>query len=134
MDYEVGSRTRSICCAREPSAHTQKGKSPLDRSTFWQSASNQLKAMVDLCHHYGIAVILGVVYNHASGDVKSQPESILLSRPCRWHGSDNSLYFTNQDHTGPVFAFWNQDVRQFLIDNATYFIEEYHVGSFGTIR
>jgi 1,4-alpha-glucan branching enzyme len=26
-----------------------------------------------------------------------------------------------------VFAFWNQDVRQFLIDNAKFFLDEYHI-------
>lgn len=29
---------------------------------------NQLKALVDLCHLYGLGVILDVVYNHAGGD------------------------------------------------------------------
>src|SRR5207247_2000900 len=28
---------------------------------------NQLKALVDICHVYGMAVILDVVYNHAGG-------------------------------------------------------------------
>jgi len=28
---------------------------------------NQLKALVDLCHAYGIAVIFDLVYNHAGG-------------------------------------------------------------------
>jgi 1,4-alpha-glucan branching enzyme len=29
-----------------------------------------------------------------------------------------------------VFAFWNADVRQFLIDNARFFVEEYHIDGF----
>jgi len=29
---------------------------------------NQLKALVDLCHAHGLAVIFDVVYNHAGGD------------------------------------------------------------------
>src|SRR5262249_16985575 len=31
------------------------------------SAANQLKALVDLCHLYGIAIVFDVVYNHAGG-------------------------------------------------------------------
>ena len=30
---------------------------------------NQLKAVVDLCHLHGIAVVFDVVYNHAGGFV-----------------------------------------------------------------
>lgn len=41
---------------------------------------NQLKALVDLSHLYGLAVILDVVYNHAGGEF-----------------GDHSLYF---------FAMW----------------------------
>ena len=33
---------------------------------------NQLKALVDLCHVHGLAVILDVVYNHAGGDFGDQ--------------------------------------------------------------
>jgi 1,4-alpha-glucan branching enzyme len=38
------------------------------------------------------------------------------------------LYFTDQGWVGGlVFAYWNQDVRQFLIDNARASVEEYHI-------
>jgi 1,4-alpha-glucan branching enzyme len=33
-----------------------------------QGTANQLKMMIDMCHVYGIAVLLDVVYNHAGGD------------------------------------------------------------------
>ena len=33
---------------------------------------NQLKAFVDVCHVYGIAVLADVVYNHAGGDLDEQ--------------------------------------------------------------
>ena len=33
---------------------------------------NQLKALMDLCHIHGLAVILDVVYNHAGGDFGDQ--------------------------------------------------------------
>ena len=43
---------------------------------------NQLKALVDLCHVYGLAVLLDVVYNHAGGDF-----------------GDQSLYFFDRQST-----------------------------------
>jgi 1,4-alpha-glucan branching enzyme len=71
-----------------------------------------------------------VVYNHASGDVRGQPESIYFFDRAAGTNPNDSLYFTDQDHTGPVFAFWNRDVRQFVIDNAKFFVDEYHVDGF----
>lgn len=129
MDYEVGDGELDRYVDLANRLLTQKGKSPLDRSVL-AIGINQLKALVDICHHYGIAVILDVVYNHASGDVKGQPESIYFLDRVAGTNPNDSLYFTDQDHTGPVFAFWNQDVKQFLIDNAKFFIDEYHVDGF----
>jgi len=108
---------------------TQAGKSPLARRVL-AVGINQLKALVDICHHYGIAVILDVVYNHASGDVRRQDESLYFLDRAAGTDPNDSLYFTDRDHTGPIFAFWNGDVRQFLIDNATFFIDEYHADGF----
>lgn len=92
-------------------------------------AANQLRAMVDLCHVHGIAVILDVVYNHAGGGFDDESLWFLDRMP---QGNNNdSLYFTDQGWAGGlVFAYWNQDVRQFLIDNALGFYEEYRVDGF----
>ena len=57
----------------------------------------------------------------------------LLLGPRREPGNNNdSLYFTDQDRgTGGLsFALWNNDVRQFLINNACYYIDEFHVDGF----
>lgn len=91
---------------------------------------NQLKVLVDICHLYGIATIFDVVYNHAGLQVVGQDESIYFLD--RQAGSDpnDSLYFTDQWHTGPVFAFHKQEVRQFLIDNAAMFLREYRADGF----
>src|SRR6202043_1235560 len=89
-----------------------------------QSGPAQLKALVDLCHLYGIAVAFDVVYNHAGGfSVNGQ-----LDKNCLYYfdlvpdvGNNNdSLYFTNQDRGtgGLAFATWSQDVCRFLQDNA----------------
>ena len=87
---------------------------------------NQLKAFIDLCHLYGIAVIADVVYNHAGGGFDDQSIYFFDRQP--YTTDNNSLYFTDQDHAGGlVFAFWKQEVRQFLIDNGKSLLQEYHV-------
>ena len=91
---------------------------------------NQLKALIDLCHLYGIAVIFDVVYNHAGGGVRGQDESLWFFDRMTNGNQNNSLYFTDHEHTGPVFAIWQQEVRQFMIDNAGHFVDEYHVDGF----
>ena len=87
---------------------------------------NQFKAFIDLCHLYGIAVIADVVYNHAGGGFDDQSIKFFDRQP--YTTDNNSLYFTDQDHAGGrVFAFWKQEVRQFLIDNGKSLLQEYHV-------
>jgi len=94
-----------------------------------QGTTNQLKVMVDLCHVYGIAVLLDVVYNHAGGDFGDQ--SIYFFDRRSNGNKNNSLYFTDQGWAGGlVFAYWNDDVRQFLIDNAKFYLTEYHCDGF----
>jgi len=96
----------------------------------------QLKALVDLCHVNGIAVVFDVVYNHAGGfSVNGQLDDQCLyyfDRAADVGNNNDSLYFTDQDRgTGGLsFALWNNDVRQFLIDNAEYYINEFHVDGF----
>ena len=105
-----------------------KGKAPLaDKDLATQV--NQMKAMVDLFHLYGIAVLFDVVYNHAGGTLDDQSLYYYDRQP---RGDDNrSLYFTDQGWAGgKVFAYWKQEVRQFLIDNASYFLRECHCDGF----
>ncbi len=129
MDYQVSDGELDGYLSLANRLLTARGKAGLSRATL-AVPINQLKALIDICHHFGIAVLLDVVYNHASGDVKGQPESIYFFD--RWKGSDpnESQYFTDRDHTGPVFAFSKPEVRQFLIDNARFFLDEYHVDGF----
>jgi 1,4-alpha-glucan branching enzyme len=99
-----------------------------------QSSVNQLKVMIDVCHVYGIAVLLDVVYNHAGSGVKEQTGALWFFDEMPRGNPNDSLYFTDQDHTGPVFAFWEgdedshtRDVQGFLINNPRTFLEEYRV-------
>ncbi|MFO7178837.1 MAG: alpha-amylase family glycosyl hydrolase, partial [Pseudomonadota bacterium] len=77
-----------------------------------------LKRFVDACHARGLAVLLDVVYNHLG------PNGNYLSV----YGS----YFTDRYRT-PWGDALNLDgpgsleVRRFLIENALYWLEEYHI-------
>ncbi|HYQ99384.1 MAG TPA: alpha amylase C-terminal domain-containing protein [Casimicrobiaceae bacterium] len=91
---------------------------------------NQLKALVDLCHAYGLALLLDVVYNHAGGDFGDQ-SLYFLDRQRIDAGNRNSLYFTDRGHAGGlVFDFGKPEVRDFLIQNARFFLTEYRVDGF----
>jgi len=88
---------------------------------------NQLKALVDLCHLYGLGVILDVVYNHAGGDFGDQ-SLYFFDRQSSQGGNRNSLYFTGVGHAGGlVFDFGKPEVRDFLIQNAKFFLDEYRL-------
>ena len=77
-----------------------------------------LKRLVDACHHAGLAVMLDVVYNHLG------PEGNYLAQ--------FGPYFSDF-HRTPWGAAINVDrshsdeVRRFLIENALYWIGEFHV-------
>jgi malto-oligosyltrehalose trehalohydrolase len=74
------------------------------------------KAFVDAAHRHGLMVLLDVVYNHFGPD-----------------GNYISLYapgfFHPEEHTpwGAAIAYEADPVRRFFIENALYWIEEYHL-------
>lgn len=77
-----------------------------------------LKKLVDACHLHGLAVVLDVVYNHLGPEGNYLPEFA----PC----------FTDAHHTpwGKAINFDGPEsdgVRRFFIDNALYWLTEYHV-------
>ena len=77
-----------------------------------------LKKLVDACHQHGLAVVLDVVYNHLGPEGNYLPEFA----PC----------FTDAHHTpwGKAINFDGPEsdgVRRFFIDNALYWLTEYHV-------
>lgn len=94
-----------------------------------QGTANQLKMMLDMCHVYGIAVLLDVVYNHAGGSFGDRGLYFFDRKP---EGNFNdSLYFTDRGWAGGlVFAYWKDNVKQFLIDNALFYLTEYHCDGF----
>jgi maltooligosyltrehalose trehalohydrolase len=77
-----------------------------------------LKTFVDACHRRGLAVILDVVYNHLG------PEGNYLA--------DYGPYFTDRYQTpwGKAINFdgpQSDEVRRFFIENALYWVTEFHV-------
>lgn len=95
---------------------------------------NQLKALVDVCHIYGLAVILDLVLNHAGGNFGLESlwfydwqKGYANNPPLFW----NSLYFSDRGWAGGhVFNLGSDGVRQFLIDNGRFFLDEYRVDGF----
>ncbi|SEK59085.1 1,4-alpha-glucan branching enzyme [Blastococcus sp. DSM 46786] len=107
---------------------TRGGRSGLTTGQL-QGGANQLKALVDVCHLHGLAVLVDVVYNHAGPGFDDESLYFLDRAPAG--DNNNSLYFTDQGWVGGlVFAYWNGDVRQFLIDNAVLLATEFHVDGF----
>jgi maltooligosyltrehalose trehalohydrolase len=77
-----------------------------------------LKQLVNACHHKGLAVVLDVVYNHLG------PEGN--------HLADCGSYFTERYRTpwGSALNFDGPDsdeVRRFFIENALYWVTEFHI-------
>ncbi len=86
--------------------------------------------MVDLCHVYGIAVVFDVVYNHAGG-FQGDDQSLYFFDRASNGDNNQSLYFTDQGLAGGLsFALWNQDIRQFIINNALFCLNELHADGF----
>jgi 1,4-alpha-glucan branching enzyme len=107
-----------------------KGLGPILLSDI-VSAPAQLRALIDLCHLYGIAVVFDVVYNHA-GDFFGDDDNIYFFDRMAPGNQNDSLYFTDQSRGagGLSFALWNDGVQQFLINNALYCIQEFHIDGF----
>jgi maltooligosyltrehalose trehalohydrolase len=75
---------------------------------------DDLKRLIQCAHEHEISVLLDVVYNHFG------PDGNYLGR----YAGD---FFTSKHHTpwGDAIDFSNHTVRQFFIQNALYWIDEY---------
>jgi 1,4-alpha-glucan branching enzyme len=101
------------------------GKQPLTELEL-SRGDNQLKCLIDLCHLHGIAVIFDLVYNHAGGGFDDRSIWFYDRQPT--DNLNNSLFFTDQGWAGgQIFAYWNDWVSQFLIDNARFFLTEFRI-------
>lgn len=89
------------------------------------------KSFIDECHRRGMAVILDVVYNHATG---AHPMAKMY-----WNATDNKTAANNPwfnvdaPHPYSVYHDWNHEnaeVRAHIKRNLVYLLEEYHFDGF----
>ena len=124
MDYCVDPADLPPYLQKVNALLAKKGHPPLTLQQL-SGQVNQLKAFVDLCHLYGMSVLVDVVYNHAGGGFDRQSIDHFDFPPQPNPG--NSLYFSGGEWAGGrVFAFQRPEVRAFLIENAKMFLREYH--------
>ena len=90
---------------------------------------NAYKRFIDECHKRGMAVILDVVYNHATG---AHPYAALY-----WDGdktaSNNPWFNRDATHQWSVYHQWNHSnpmVRDHVKRNLEYLIKEYKIDGF----
>ena len=91
----------------------------------------KFKEFVNTCHENGIAVILDVVYNHATGD----NPMVRLYNEGTWGAptSDNPWFNTEARHPFNVFNDANHESKhtKYMLDRANKFwLEEYHVDGY----
>lgn len=102
------------------------GQAPYAGPDVLRHCDDQLRALIDVCHVHGIGVIFDVVYNHAGGGFDDHSIWFFDRQPTG--NANDSLYFTDKAWAGgQVFAYWNADIRQFLVDNALSFYREYRI-------
>jgi len=82
----------------------------------------ELIELIDAAHAKGLAVILDVVYNHAA---------TIDNRYWQYDGNTDGggIYFINGHNTrfGTGFAMWQQEVKNFFLDNARMYLRDYRV-------
>lgn len=123
-DYTIPEGELAPYLAKVNNLLAAKGCSPLAMGDLSGQVA-QLKAFVDICHLFGLAVIIDVVYNHAGGDL--DPQSLDHLDFPENPDQSNSIYFSADNLAGGrVFAFTTPQVQDFLIGNAEMFLSEYH--------
>ena len=89
------------------------------------------KQFIDECHRRGIAVILDVVYNHATG---SNPMARMYWDAANNCTAPNNPWFNvSAPHPYSVFHDWNhenEEVRAYIKRNLEYLLTEYRVDGF----
>ena len=86
-------------------------------------AVSELIRLIDAAHAQGLAVILDVVYNHAA---------TIDNRYWQYDGNtagSGGIYFVDGHNTrfGSGFAMWQQEVKDFFLDNARMYLRDYRV-------
>jgi 1,4-alpha-glucan branching enzyme len=135
MRYAVTGADLDRYLARVNDLLRARGQPELARPDL-ESQANQLKALIDVCHVYDIAVLLDVVYNHAGGGFPGglegfDPESLYFFDRQDTHERSDHLYFSNDQYAGGlVFDYQREGVRRLLTENARSFCREHHADGF----
>jgi maltooligosyltrehalose trehalohydrolase len=79
---------------------------------------NDFKALIDACHERGFSVILDVVYNHFGPEGNSLPYYADYTRP---------IYKGPWGDAVNVDGPYSDEIRKFFIENAIFWLNEYHV-------
>ena len=91
----------------------------------------EYKEFIDECHGRGMAVIVDVVYNHATG---SHPWAKLYwNSNSNCTADENPWFNVTATHPFSVFHDWNHEntmVREHVKQSLQYLLEEYHVDGF----
>ncbi|MBQ8100302.1 MAG: hypothetical protein IJ169_03320 [Paludibacteraceae bacterium] len=91
-------------------------------------SETQIKQFIDACHQRGIAVILDMVFNHATG---LNPMNKIYP-----YGTDlqyNPWFCTQVPHNDNVYEHWNHDflpARNMFTRALNYWLQEYHVDGY----
>ena len=94
----------------------------------------QLKEFIDACHQRGMAVILDMVFNHATGN---NPMNKLYPKTSEIESANelrfNPWFNVNAPHPDNVYEDWNHDfspAHQMFIRALNYWIQEYKVDGY----
>jgi maltooligosyltrehalose trehalohydrolase len=80
---------------------------------------DDLRRLVEAAHGLGLAVILDVVYNHVCGE----PNILERTSPQYFHKKNSNAWGGSLNFDGEN----SEAVREFFIQNAEYWLEEFHV-------
>lgn len=87
----------------------------------------QFKALVDAAHSMGIAVVMDIVHSHS---VSNEAEGL-----GRFDGRDDLYFYKGSAGYHPAwgsrcFDYGKDEVRNFLLSNCKFWLEEYHLDGF----
>ena len=89
------------------------------------------KEFIDECHKRNLAVILDVVYNHATGNMPFA--KLYWNQSANKTATNNPWFNVDAPHPYSVFHDFNHEsplVRQFVKRNLQFLLKEYHVDGF----
>jgi pullulanase/glycogen debranching enzyme len=92
-----------------------------------ESAINELKSLVKSLHKNGIAVIMDVVYNHAS-HYDQNPLKILAKE--HYFKLDHKGHYINNSWTGNDIDTSSHQSRSLIVQSVLHWIKEYHIDGF----